>query len=143
MSASAPAFGYGADERLDPSVIAAQFQNLVHDGTVLPLQLVGERAREALVRTGFDIDAQHTIWPGLGPACRGPMERHQRHGTPVAGKSHALRYFCDNANSRVFVVVPGNEEHLVVAPHVHRQRDRHARKHHRVVQRNDSQLVHS
>ena len=39
--------------------------------------------------------------------------------------------------------LPGHQEHCVVAAHVDRQRDRHPRKHHRVVQGNDSQPVHS
>ena len=43
-----------------------------------------------------------------------------------------------DADLGVGVVVPWNQEDAVVAANVDGQRDRHARKHHRVVQGNDS-----
>ena len=66
------------------------------------------------------------------------MERHQRHREPPAGEPHALGHFRDNADARVRIVLPRDQEDAIVAAHIDLQRDRHARKRHHVVQGNDS-----
>ena len=62
---------------------------------------------------------------------------------PRPASAHALGHFGDDADVRVGVVVPRHEQHAVVGADVDRQRDRHAREHHRVIEGNDSQPVHS
>ena len=136
--------GDRAHERADPSVVAAQLENLVDDRAVLALELAGERGRGRLVGTRFDVDAEHAVRrrPPRAPG----MARWSAvsdTATPAAGQPHPLGHFGDDADARVVVVVPRHQQHLLVAADVDRQRDRHAGKYHRVVQRNDSQPVHS
>lgn len=54
--------------RADPPIVTAQLENLVDERTVFALQLVREGTRGPLVRTGFDVDAQHTVRVGSAPA---------------------------------------------------------------------------
>ena len=71
------------------------------------------------------------------------METHQRHREPAAREPHALGHVRDDPDSCVGLFVAGHQEHALVGADVDRQRHRHAREHHRIVQRNDSEPVHS
>ena len=62
------------------------------------------------------------------------MQPRQRHREAAAGQPHALGHLGDDADLRVRIVVPGHEQHAIVAADVDRQRDRHAREDHRVVE---------
>ena len=91
-----------------------------------------------MVGTRFEIDPKHTVLVSACSAGDRAMEAHQRDGEPSAGESHPLGYFRDDPDARVRVVLSGHQEHAIVAAHVDRQRDRHAREHHGLVQGNDS-----
>ena len=71
------------------------------------------------------------------------MEPRQRYRKPAAGEPHALGHFGDDADLRVGLVVLGDEKDAVVDADVHGQCHRHPREHHRVLEGNDSQPVHS
>ncbi len=120
----------GPHERPDPSVVAAQLENLVHDRAVLSLQLTGEAGRRRLV--GPDLVV------GGCPAEGRPMQTHQGHGEPATGEPHSFGDLRHDAHLRVGLVLPGHQQHLIVSAHVDGQADRHAGEHHRLVQRNDS-----
>ena len=130
--------GNGPHERADPSIVAAQLENLVDDRAVLAFQLTREVARRRLIRTGFVVDTKHAVLVGRRAAESCPMEAGQRHGDATAGEPHPLGYLRDDPDLRVGVVLPGHQEHAIVAAYVDRQGNRHARKDHRVVQGNDS-----
>jgi hypothetical protein len=66
------------------------------------------------------------------------VDGRHRNGKTAAGKPHALGHFGDHTHVRVRVVPPGHQEHTGIAAYIDWQGDRHARKHHHVIQWNDS-----
>ena len=70
------------------------------------------------------------------------MQRRQRDGGAAAGQPHALGHFGDDADAREAFSCRGTSSTRASLPHVDRQRDRHAREHDRVVQRNESESAH-
>src|SRR4030095_13136854 len=130
-------------ERADAPVVAAQLENLVNDRAVFALQLARDAGRRVVVGTRFAVHAQDAVLIGGGAAEDRAMQTGQGYGETTSGEAHPIRYFSDNPDFRVCNVPPGNQEHPIVGAHVNRKRDRHARKRDRVVQRDDSQPVHS
>ena len=131
-------------ERADPSIVAAQLENLVDDRAVFAFQLAREARRRRLRPDGL------RSRPAARRPGRPPRRRGSRDGAPIsdtASPRPASRTRSDTSATtptlRVGVVAPRHQQHPVVAADVDRQRHRHARKHHRVIQGNDSQPVHS
>ena len=134
----------GPHERPDPSVVAAQLENLVDDGAVLALEFAGQAWPRARGR-----DALRSRRAARRPRRR-PLRRGSRDGGPSATRRARGRRVARARTpprrprrARTCVCCLGTRSTLRVAAHVDRQRDRHARKHHRFIQGNDSQPVHS
>ena len=61
-----------ADEGRNAPVVAAQLEDLLHDGAVVPLELARLRARRLLVRPLVDLDAQPALRDRCVPRRRSP-----------------------------------------------------------------------
>ena len=127
-----------AHEFANPSVVTTQLEDLVHHRAVFALQLLGQDAGGPLVRPGVNLHAEHAVGVGAARAGDGAVQACERDRESAPGKPHAFRDVRDDADARVGMVVPGNQQDLVVAPDIHRKRDRHPGKYHRVFHRNDS-----
>ena len=131
--------GDGPHERADPSVVAPQLENLVDDGAVFAFQLAGEAGRRRLVGTRLR-SRREARRPRQPPAPPGIARWSAISDT--ASPRPASRTRSDTSATTptcAYVLsLPGHQEHAVVAAHVDRQGDRHARKHHRLIQGNDS-----
>ena len=132
-----------AHERLDATVIAAQFEDLVDHGAIFALELAGHAGRRDLVGARLGVNAQHAVFVGAGAAGNRAVKRGERRGQPAAGQPHAVRDVRDHADPRVGVLLARHQEHALVAADVDRQRDRHPGEDDGVVQGDDAKPVHS
>ena len=109
--------GDGPHERADPSVVAAQLENLVDDGAVFALQLAGEGGRRRLVRTRLRQSTRST------PSCVGaaaPGIARWSAVSDTASPRPASRTRSDTSATtptrRVGVVLPRHQEHASSLP---------------------------
>jgi hypothetical protein len=103
---------------------------------------VGLRARRILVGPLVDLDAQAAGRVGRRGACNSAVQALEGDGTGAAGKSHGVEHVHDRADLSVFVFVPRDEQHALLAGDVDRQRDGHVREDHKVLQRDEQQGPH-
>ena len=134
--------GDGPDEGADPAIVAAQLENLLHHRPVLALELAGQALRAGLVRTLVYFHAQDAIRRGVRGAGHAPVQRHEG-GDRTPAEGDALRHFGDHAYLGVAAPPPRDEEHAAVAAGVGRQRHRHAREDHDIVEGNQLEMGHA
>ena len=134
--------GDGADEGADPAIVAAELEDLLHHRPVLALELAGLARCGGLVRTLLDLHAQDAIRLGVRRAGQAPVQRHERGHCPSAD-GDALRHLRDHADLGVAAPVPGDDERAGVAADIGRERHRHAREDHDVVEWNQLQVGHT
>jgi hypothetical protein len=123
-----------ADERRDAAVVAPQLEDLLDDRAVLGLQLA--QARVGLLRVGalLDLDAEAAEAVGLGRAGDAAVQALERDGASPAGQAHAVGHAGDGADGGVVVVVARDEQHALLAAHVHGQGHVHVREDDEVLQ---------
>ena len=126
----------------EPAVVAAKFEDLLNHGAILAFQFVRYRRRRNDVRTFFDIDAEPAIRLRLSRTGHSSMETLKRHRISTSRQLDAFRHFRDHSNLGVGVAVPRHQENLFVVAGIERQRDRHPRENHRVIQRNQCKSCH-
>ena len=71
------------------------------------------------------------------------MEPGQRDGDAAAGEAHAIRHFGDDADLRVGLVVPGDEQYASSPPTSTGSVMGIPGKYHDVIERDESEPVHS
>src|SRR5207237_8147538 len=64
------------------------------------------------------------------------METHKGYRRSPARQLYALRNFRNNSNFCVCVALPRHQEDIFLVAGIERQRDRHSRENHRVIERN-------
>jgi len=128
-------------EGADPAVVAAQLQDLLHHRPVLALQLPRQGGRRVHVRALVDGHAQDAVRPALGRAGHAPVQRHERRDLP-SPEGDPLRHFGHDADLREAAFPPRNEEDAGLPRDIDRERHRHARKDHGVVEWDQPEISH-
>ena len=109
---------------------------------VLALEVARQVRRWRRVRTFLDFQAQDSVSPGLRHAGHTPVQRRERdHAMSTQGD--ALGHFGDDTHLGVARPAPRDQEHARIAADIRRERDRHAREHHGIVQGNHSEEGHT
>ena len=142
MSASAPGCRDRSHKRAETAVVAAQFEDLLHNRPILAFQFARDRRRRNDVRTFLDIHSETAIRIGLSCAGYSSMETHERDGKSTSRQLDAFRHFRDHSDLCVLVAVPRHQENMLVVAGIERQRDWHSRENHRVIQRNERKSCH-
>ena len=134
--------GDGADPGGDAPVVAAQLEDLLDGGAVLALQVARAAVDRRLVGALGDLHDQAAAGVGVrraGDAARDALE----HGAAGAAREpDALGDASDGAHGGVLALVARDEQHAVVVPDVHGQRDVHRGEDDGVFKGNEKQRGH-
>jgi hypothetical protein len=131
-----------ADERGDAPVVAAEREDLLHDGAVLALELDRARAGRLLVGPLLDLDAQPALRIGVRGAGDSSVEADQVDRAASAGQADALAHLGDGADGGVLAFVARNEQHALLVADLHVDGDVHVREDDDVVQWDEQQRAH-
>ncbi len=134
MSASAPGSGDRADEGADAAVVAAQLEDLLDHGAVLALEVGGQLLRRRDVGVLVDLDPQHAVLIAVGDAGDGTVQGVEGHHLGAAD-GVALGHLGDDADPGVADPAPRDQEHPAIVAGDGGDGDRHAGKHHGIVER--------
>ncbi len=124
-----------AQEGGDPAVVTAQLEDLLDHGAVLALEVAGTAVDRDRVGPLVDLDEQPAVRHGLGCAGNATVEALERDGAGATGQADAVGDLGDGADVGKFVFVSGNEQDSFLLAGVDRERQRHAREGHDVVER--------
>ena len=83
----------------------------------------------------LDLDVQPTVGSGVGSAGDSTVESLERDGASAARQPDAVDDLGDRADVGKFGFVSGNEQDSLLLAGVDRERERHAREDHDVVER--------
>ncbi len=133
--------GDRAQERGDPTVVAAQLEDLLDDRAVLALEVAGLAVDRRLVRALVDLDAQLPFGAGLRGADQSAVLAGDRDGVAAAGQADLIANLGDRADLEELVLVAGDEHDTLVIAHVDGQRDAHAGEHDGVLERDQTQRL--
>ena len=131
-----------ADERLDATVVAAQLEDLLHDGAVLGLELARPLVRGRGIGTLLHLDEQAPGRVGLGRTRDAAVQPLERDRDGPARQPDAVGHACDRAHGGVLALVLGDEQDALFVADVDRQRHVHVREDDDVVQRYEQELAH-
>ena len=82
--------GDRAHEGAHPAVVAAELEDLLHDGAVLALELAGARRRRGLVGPRLDLDPEVPVGPGRGgPGEPAVKPRQQDRAAPPGSRTRS------------------------------------------------------
>ena len=130
-------------ECADPAlVIAPEPEDLFDNRPILPLQLAREGRGHRGIGTLVDFDAEHALAIGVRGTGDGAMQRDERYGCAVASKPDPVRHLRHYPDLGVCAALSRYQQYARIAADVDRHRDRHAGKHDRVIQWNDSESTH-
>ena len=87
-----------ADEGLDAPIVAAQLEDLLHDGAILRLELTCALVGGDAVLPLLDLDEQPALGVCLGRAGNTPVQALDRDGGGSARKADAVGHACDGAD---------------------------------------------
>ena len=77
----------------------------------------------------------------MGCAGHAAVQALEGHGASAAGQANAVGHLRDRADAGKFVFVSGNEQHSLLLAGVDRERQRHAREDHDVVERDQEKAT--
>ena len=130
--------GDRANECRDAPVVAAQLEELLHDGAVLTLELADAVVPHVLrVGSLLDLDAQLALGIGMGGARDATVETGQGDRPAAAGQPYAIGYLGDGADASVLALVHRNEDHALLVARVDGQRHGHVREDDDVFERDE------
>ena len=133
MSASAPASVIDRTNALDPAVVAAQFEDFVHHRAVFAFQLARLAGGRPHVGTGLVVDPQHAVLIGRCAAEGGAMRPVSETASPRPG-SRRRSDTSATTPALAYVLSRRGTSSMRSSAAIDLQRDRHPRKHDRVIQ---------
>ena len=115
-------------EGTDALVGVAKLEDLLDDRAVLGLELLHAAGAGMVVGPLVHVDAQLPERVGLSGAEDAAVEAVENDGMAAAGQPDALEHLGNRPDRAVVVLVPGHEQHPLLADDVDRERHRHVRE---------------
>ncbi len=126
-----------ADPPGDPTVVAADLQELLDHGAVLALELAGAAVDGCVVGGLGDLDVELAVRSGLGGADDAAGLSGELRAATAAGKADRLDDRGDRADGGVLALVAGDEDDALGVADVEGQRDVHRGQDDGVVERDE------
>src|SRR5437667_4865713 len=127
--------GDRAHEGRDATVIAAELQDLLDHGAVLPLEVAGFHARRIDVRLLLHLDPETALGVGVGRTRDSAVQADETDGCDAAGQAYPLGDFGHRTDLCILPVVARDQQYAVFLAHVGGDRYVHVREDDDVVKR--------